>query len=148
LKVITPKPEHVFAWVELAKQFAKEGINGEEWGINEADLHTTYHLWDKENWGFLLECDGEIVGVLAGIVTPHFFNYDNKFFNEFMWYVKPEYRKSGGGLLLYRALVKRCRELGVKRIVMGHTRDMILEFESLYEKLGFTYLQTHYEKVL
>ncbi len=148
MEVITPEAKHVFAWAKLAREFTNEVIDGLKWGINESDLHTSYHLWDKENWSFLLQHDNQIVGVLAGIVTPHFFNYDNLFFNEFIWYVKPEHRKSGGGLLLYRALEKRCKEKGIKRIVMGHTSYMIMEFESLYEKLGFTYLQTNYEKVL
>ena len=148
MEVITPEPKHVFAWVELAKDFTNEAIDGHRWGVNEEHLHTTYHTWDKKDWGFLLESDGEIVGVLAGIITPHFFDYDNLFFNEFMWYVKPDFRKSGGGLLLYRALVKRCREHNIKRIVMGHTSYMKKDFENIYKRLGFTYLQTNYEKVL
>lgn len=148
MQVIEPLPIHVHAWAELAKEFVNEAIDGHKWGINEKDLHTTYHLWDKKNWGWLLSDGDEIVGVLAGIVTPHFFNFDNQFFNEFMWYVKPDYRSRGGGLLLYRALIKRCEEKGIKRIVMGHTSYMIFEFENLFEKLGFTYLQTNYEKVL
>jgi len=148
LKVITPKAEHVFAWVELAKAFIGEALVEYDWGMNEDHLHQTYHLWDKKNWGFLLEHEGEIVGVLAGIVVPHFFDYDNQFFNEFMWYVKPDYRKSGGGIKLFRALEDRCREHNINRIVMGHTKYMASDFEKLYTKLGFTYLQTNYEKVL
>ena len=148
MKVIKPLPHHVFPWCELAKSFIKEALTDYDWGMNEEDLHTTYHLWDTENWCFLLEHDNEIVGVLAGIVTPHFFDYANQFFNEFMWYVKPEFRSTGGGLLLYRALVRRCREKGIKRIIMGHTKYMAEDFKKLYTKLGFTYLQTHYEKVL
>ena len=148
MKVITPLPHHVFVWCELAKEFIKEVLTDYDWGMNEDDLHQTYHLWDKENWGFLLESDGEIVGVLAGVITAHFFDYGNKFFNEFMWYVKPDYRKSGGGLLLYRALVDRCKYFGIKRIVMGHTSYMQEDFERIFKKLGFTYLQTNYEKVL
>lgn len=148
MRVIEPEPHHVFEWVELAKEFLDEALETYQWGINEADLHTTYHLWDKKNWGFLLLDGDEVIGILAGIVTPHFFDYKNLVFNEFMWFVKPDHRKSGGGLLLYRAMVKRCKERGITRIVMGHTRHMIFEFENLFEKLGFTYLQTHYEKVL
>ena len=148
MEVITPEAAHVFKWVALAKEFTSEAIETYNWGFNEENLHTTYFLWDKKDWGWLLQDGDEIVGCLAGMVTPHFFNYDNLFFNEFMWYVKPDYRSQGGGLLLYRALVKRCKEKNVKRIVMGHTSYMIMEFEQLYEKLGFTYLQTNYEKVL
>ncbi len=148
MKVITPKPQHVFEWVELAKDFLDEGIGKYEWGYNEEHLHSTYHLWDKENWGFLLEHEGQIVGVLAGIINVHFFDFDNRFFSEFMWYVKPGFRHKGGGLLLYRHLVRRCKDRNIKRIVMGHTSHMAKDFERIYQGLGFTYLQTHYEKVL
>ena len=148
MEVIEPLPEHVFDFVRLTKRFIKEGINGEEWGFNEEDVHTTYHQWNKKDWGFMLVSDEKIVGILAGQISPHFFDYSNIFFHEYMWYVEPEYRKSGGGILLYRAMLRRCREKCIKRIVMGHTRDMIKEFEAIYKKLGFTYLQTHYEKVI
>lgn len=147
MKVITPLPHHVFPWCELAKSFIKEALTDYDWGMNEDDLHTTYHLWEKD-WVFLLEDENKIVGCLAGIVVPHFFDYGNEFFNEFMWYVLPDSRNSGGGLQLYRALVRRCNERGIKRIVMGHTKYMAQDFEKLYKKLGFNYLQTNYEKVL
>jgi GNAT superfamily N-acetyltransferase len=147
LKVIRPEPHHVFEWVELVKEFLSEGIHTYNWGISEDNLHTTYHLWNKD-FGFLLEDEGKIVGVLAGSVAPHFFNYSNIFFQENMWYVRKEFRRKGGGILLYRALVRRCRERGIRRIVFGHTKIMKNEFEKLYGKLGLTYLESHYEKVL
>jgi len=148
LKVIEPLDTHVFAWVELVREFLDEGIKEYDWGVNEDDLHTTYHLWDKKNFGWLLEADGEIVGVLAGIAMPHSFNYSNRYFLESMWYVKKSHRGTGGGIMLYRACIKRCRELGISRVVFGHTKVMRKDFERLYKKLGFTYLESHYERVL
>lgn len=148
LKVIEPKPEHVFAWVELVYKFLAEGIEDYDWGVNELHLHETYHKWDKKNFGFLLVDGDRVVGVLAGSIGNHFFNYDNKFFNESMWYVIPEYRSKGGGILLYRACLKRCKELGITRLVFGHTSQMKEEFSKIYKRLGFTYLESHYEKVL
>lgn len=148
MTVIEPLPIHVFDWCKLAHEFVGEAIEDYGWGINEEDLHRTYHAWDKKNFGWLLEHRGQIVGVLAGVVIPHFFNYSNRIFNEFMWYVKPEFRGTGGGLMLYRACLRRCNALGIERLVFGHTRYMSEEFGKIYERLGFTYLETHYEKVL
>jgi len=148
MQVIEPLPSHVFAWTALVREFLDEGIGEYNWGYNENDLHKTYHLWDKKNFGWLLEDDGEIVGVLAGQIVPHFFDYSNWYFSESMWYVKKSHRKRGGGMLLYRAVLKRCKEFGIKRIVFGHTKVMSKQFEHLYKRLGFTYLETHYEKVL
>jgi GNAT superfamily N-acetyltransferase len=147
MEVITPLPHHVFAWSDLVTEFLKDGIDQYDWGVNESDLHTTYHLWNKD-FGWLLEHEGEIVGVLAGQVAPHFFNYENLFFHEMMWFVKPEFRHLGGGIMLYRACVKRCKERGIKRIVFGHTKHLHDEIKKTVERLGFTYLETHYEKVI
>ena len=148
MQVIKPLPLHVFAWVSLVREFLDEGIDTYDWGVNEENLHTTYHTWDKKNFGWLLEDEGKIVGVLAGVAMPHFFNYSNWYFNESMFFVKPEYRKRGGGILLFRACVEQCKFLGIKRIVFGHTRVKAAELEQFFKKLGFTYLETHYEKVL
>jgi GNAT superfamily N-acetyltransferase len=148
LKVIEPLDHHVFEWCELVHQFLDDGIDEYGWGVSENDLHTTYHTWDKKNWGWLLEHEGEIVGVLAGVVVPHFFNHKFLLFNEFMWYVRPEFRGTGGGLRLYRAAYDRCKEYGISRMVFGHTKHMKKDFIRIYEKLGFTYLETHYEKVI
>jgi len=148
LQVIEPKPEHVFEWVELVKKFLAEGIGEYGWGVNETDLHTTYHNWDKKNFAFLLQDENKIVGVLAGSLGYHFFNYDNKYFQESMWYVLPEYRNKGGGILLYRACLERCKKLGIKRMVFGHTKQMHKAFEKIFKGMGFTYLESHYEKVI
>lgn len=148
MTVIEPEAHHVFEWVELAKKFLDEGIDEYGWGFNEEDLHKTYHIWDKKNFGWLLEHEGKIVGVLAGVCVPHFFNHKFLLFNEFMWYVLPEFRGTGGGLMLYRACLERCKRLGISRIVFGHTKHMSKEFEKIYTKLGFTYLETQYEKVV
>lgn len=147
MEVIDGKPEHVFEFAELAKAFVEEGIKDYEWGFNEDDIHATYHLWD-EGLRFLLVDKNKVVGILAGLCAPHFFNYKNIYFQEVMWFVQPEYRTKGGGLLLYNACVKRCKERGVTRMVMGHTKHMEDKFTKLYEKLGFTFLESHYEKVI
>jgi GNAT superfamily N-acetyltransferase len=147
LSVIQTEGEYVFEWAELAKAFITEALAEYDWGVNEDDLHTTYHAWDKD-FGFLLLDEGKVVGCLAGLLTPHFFDYSNLFFSEFMWYVKPEYRNQGGGIKLYNACLARCKERGVTRMVMGHTSYMQEDFTKLYRGLGFKYLQTHYEKIL
>ena len=147
MRVIRAESSHVFDFCDLVKEFLDEGIDKYGWGVNTKDLHTTYHLWDKD-YAFLLEDEGCIVGILAGVVAPHFFNYENFYFHENMWFVKKDYRRSGGGLMLYRACVQRCHEKGIKRLVFGHTIQMKDEFEKIFKSLGFTYLESHYEKVL
>jgi len=147
MKVIEPKNSDVFAWSELVHRFIDECIKDYGWGVNEQDLHRTYYAWDKR-FGWLLEHEGKIIGVLAGACLPHFFNYGNTLFQESMWYVVPEHRKSGGGLLLYRACVKQCEKMGITRMVFAHTKHMGEEFGKIYDKLGFTYLETHYEKAI
>ena len=150
MEVIQPEPKHVFEFAEMANEFFEEAEGIQEWGVNQEDIHTTYftYLNSVEHIGLLLQHEGKIVGVISGLISPYYFNYSNTIFNEFMWFVRKGYRSGGGGLKLYRVLEESCRKAGVTRIVMGHTRHKILEFETIYEKLGFNYLQTHYEKAL
>jgi GNAT superfamily N-acetyltransferase len=131
----------------LVKKFLDEGIGEYGWGVDEEDLHKTFHAWDPR-FGWALVDKGKMVGCLAGIVVTHFFNRRNTIFQEFMWYVLPEYRRTGGGIMLYRACERDCRALGITRLAFAHTKYMSEQFEKLYKGLGFTYLETQYEKVL
>lgn len=41
---------------------------------------------------FVMEREGEVAGVIAGMVTPYLFNFSVRVCQEFMWFVRPEYR--------------------------------------------------------
>jgi hypothetical protein len=148
MKVINYSPHYIFEWCDLVKKFITECISEQDWGCDDKDLHTTFHSWDERfAWGLLNE-EGELVGCLAGVVVPHFFNYRNLIFQECMWYVLPEYRKGRAGVMLYKQCERDCKRHGITRLAFAHTKYMKGNFEKLYNGLGFKYLETHYEKVL
>lgn len=148
MRIVNYHADAVFEWVELVKKFLAEGIGEYGWGVDDESLHRTFHSWDPRfAWG-LENDEGRLVGCLTGLCVPFFFNHRNLLFQESMWYVEPEFRGTGGGLMLYRRCESDCRKYGITRMIFAHTRYMTDEFQQIYKRLKFTYLETHYEKVI
>lgn len=94
----------------------------------------------------ILEDQGAIVGIIAGIVTTYPLN-DEKLYQEAIWYVKEEYRAHGVDLL--RALEEWCKERDIKKIVMIHmSNSMPDKLKMFYESVGYAPLESHYLKQL
>lgn len=61
---------------------------------------TLRFLIDNETGGlFVAEVDGEVVGMAGAMVTPFYFNLSHLTGQELFWWVEPEHRGVGGGLL-------------------------------------------------
>jgi GNAT superfamily N-acetyltransferase len=52
-------------------------------------------------------------------------------------YIKPEYRRRGGGRVLLAAIEETARELGFERIQID-TRDDLIEARTLYVRCGYS----------
>jgi len=147
MQIVNYAPHYVFEWCDLVHRFVEECIKEQDWGCNDEDLHKTFHSWDPRfAWGLVHE--DKLIGCLTGIVVPHFFNYANLIFQESMWFVIPEFRNTRGGIMLYKRCEEDCRRYGITRLAFAHTKFMKEGFEKIYQGLGFSYLETHYEKVL
>ena len=147
MKVIKPLPEHLTDWIHLVEEFLKEGIDEYNFGYKKEDAETTFFLWIARQPAFLLEHGGEIIGVLAGSVGTHFFNYAGTYFQEAMWYVLPKYRHTSGGLKLLRAMEQECKRRGITKMVMAHTYSLMpRHFQKLYKGLGYKRIETKYIK--
>ena len=89
---------------------------------------------------------GKVVGVFSGYYTTYILN-NEKLFHEIVWYVNPDHRRCG--LSLYKHCEVAIKEQGAKKIVMIHMANaMSEELSSLYSKLGYKPLETHYVKDL
>ena len=83
--------------------------------------------------------------MFAGLVAPHFFDFNTLYFHESMWFVLPGY--PGWGRKLYERAECECKRRGVLKMVMAHTHAYKpKQFEKMYYKLGFNKLETHYVK--
>ena len=95
---------------------------------------------------FLLIDDGNIVGMISGVVLPNRMS-GGKMFQEFMWFVKPRYRTQG--IRLLKTLEAWCRSNGVNTIMMAVMHDKMNDkLDHMYKKMGYKPIETHYMRRL
>ncbi|HEV8500430.1 MAG TPA: GNAT family N-acetyltransferase [Casimicrobiaceae bacterium] len=87
---------------------------------------------------FAADSDGEIVGVIGGLVHPEIYG-NGIVAEEFFWFVRPEFR--GAGVRLYRRFEQWARSRGAGEIQMVHL------FDSMPEKVAKFYLHSGFEPV-
>lgn len=80
----------------------------------------------------------EIVGLMAGLVSEHFFS-NAKMATDLAVYVIPEARGGMAGVALIKAFEKRAKELGADECQPGVSAGISDELAvELYERLGYT----------
>lgn len=77
-------------------------------------IGTSRDLYDRAAWeerlpvlvdgvAFIARCDGERVGMIAGIIVPHIWAPGIRMLTEAFWWVRPEWRGSSAGYRLLKA---------------------------------------------
>lgn len=95
-------------------------------------------------FGYIYD-DGEIKGLCAGYITPHFFG-DDLTSGDLAVYVKPEFRKGRVGVSLIKAYTDHCLSRGVKEPLLGVSAGINVDrIGALYERLGYTGKYTIYK---
>ena len=117
--------------------------------INDFGIYLNISVAREEAAGFvnttlLLENNGQVVGLISGKVIR--LPLDTEWvYHEAVWYVRKQYRS--GGIKLYKALEKYCKEQGIKKIIMvsmSNSKDDKLG--RFYNRLGFQMMEKHYIK--
>ena len=130
--------------LELVKEFHVEHIDKYDIFCNEDVLNNA--MPGMVETSMVLEVDGKVRGVMAGIITHHIQD-DSKVFQEIIWFVTKAYRKYG--IRLLRDMETLVKELGCKSMVMVTLGDeMFDKLDKLYRKIGYKYLETQYTKTL
>lgn len=90
------------------------------------------------------------VGVLLGMnANTHPVFHKTGVTIEQLWWVDPEHRGSKHATKLIDAFEEWSRQIGVKRVVMGHFNDLIgTKVKKYYEKNGYKLLEQSYVKEL
>ena len=89
---------------------------------------------------------GKVVGVFSGYFTNYILD-NSAMFHELLWYVHPDYRSCGKAL--YDYCERLVRSQGAASMVMTHmATDQSDRLESLYKRMGYKPLETHYIKRL
>lgn len=96
----------------------------------------------EDQTGLIVTKDNKQVGVVAGMLSPHFLNPKKKLIFEVIWYVHKDYRETRASYMLmkgYRDLVLEVADEGIFTI-QGHTPIK----DSSLAKLGFILQEKHY----
>lgn len=95
------------------------------------------------------EDDGEVVALMLVIIAPFPMNQDYTAACEWVFYVEPDYRRSGLGIELIGMAETMLKDKGVKFFTMVSLANVEPEAANkLYEYLGFEHSETNYTKDL
>lgn len=89
-----------------------------------------------------LRSEGELVGYFVGFVAPGLHYKTCLTLSMDIFYVLPEHRGNGGGLILFKAVESEAKRRGVKRMFVGS--KMHKDASWLFEKLGYEQVETTY----
>jgi len=94
----------------------------------------------------VMEEDGKIVGVIAGIIVSAMVSIGYTM-QEIIYFVTKSYR--GKGISLLTAFEHMSREMGCQNIVMVHMGNIYRNaMERIYTNLGYVFLEAQYIKCL
>lgn len=130
--------------VDMGRRFIEESDYRFAIGVNEAALSRLMHK--------LIALDEGVVFVLTpahtaiGMIGLHIFEHplsDQSFAAELFWWVEPEHRGQGFGLL--RQAENWAKERGAVKLQMIAPSDKVARY---YQALGYSKLEEHYQKDL
>jgi GNAT superfamily N-acetyltransferase len=109
-----------------------------------------------DTWGNLLKLglgeiyvasdrDGVVVAALGAAFLQDPFS-GQQTATEAFWYVLPEHRKSGVGLLLLDLFEDMAEEKGCEQILMVHFANLGAGLQKLYESRGYSLLEQTFRK--
>lgn len=99
-------------------------------------------LIESDDALLLVQDDGKPVGMLGAIIYCHPLTWQ-VFFNEIFWWVEPDSR--GDGIALEQAATEWAKQHGATKSIMVSPDDRV---SRLYERRGYTKLETHYIKAI
>lgn len=79
--------------------------------VNIDSLWRLMSVMLRDGTCWVVEDDGECVGVLGSVLTPSMFNHNYMTLAEVFWYVLPEFRQTRAGVLLLNAVEKKAEEV-------------------------------------
>ena len=88
---------------------------------------------------FVLEHDGEVVGLLAGYACEEWFGR-SIMSSDYLFYVRPNSRGGSGAFRLMHAFIEWSKLVGSKTIIVGARTGILVDQTSrFYNKMGFDY---------
>lgn len=136
--------------VELGLRFWQEGPYHDQPVNRPASAQFAMNLISSTNGKILVgEKDGTIVGVIAFVVTPHFFT-GVLTATELIWYVEPEHRPGGIAMKIKWAAEKEAFYMGAGKMQFTGPleEDGSVPTGNIYKRYGYKPMEVGYEKEL
>ncbi len=149
----TATPGDFSSLMKLVKEFKEESPYKDKFVSQEKyEERVEFFLNPRpeEHIVFVLEIQGEVVGLIAGVVTigEHIFSED-KTAVELVWYVTPDHRSSSGSLRLIKAYEKWAKLVGCTQSTMSNLVNPSMDrLTKIYNKLGYTLTEQTFTKEL
>lgn len=114
---------------------------------DKVPLSPQYNVYlDRDSRGEVLTVAmrdaGELVGYFVGFVTPGLHYSTCLTLQLDIFWLKPEHRGKSGGAILFKTVEAEAKRRGVQRMFVGSKTH--LDASWLFEKLGYTKVETHY----
>jgi len=110
------------------------------WNNEKATRFADRAVSDPDFCVFIVEVDGEPVGMIMGKVSPFFFGDDLQL-HDYLWYVAPEHRGASAGAKLIEAYVEFGKAKGVQQVGIKISTNVTTgKTGKLLEKLNFVHV--------
>lgn len=132
--------------VEMGRRFHGESPYGSVVPFDEESFAMTLDYLIREGALLVVE-DGKPIGMAGGLVFPLFFNLSHRAGQELFWWLYPEHRGKGKGLL--HALEERFRERNAGLVLAAATEGLRPDaVGAVYRRRGYVLTDHTYMKVL
>ena len=109
------------------------------------DPHTIQELALKsirDQTTLVVSKDSHIIGVIGGVLVPHYLNRNQLTLAEIMWYVLPEHRSGRAGLMLLKGFADMAKQRAAKATLSLLGSSPISD--KTLEKFGFKLAERNY----
>lgn len=132
-------------FLRLGRQFA--ALAGEPFDRESLVQHVEWIIEGENTVAFVFDDEQVgIIGIVAGIYFPTFWDSEHISASELWWFVDSEFREAGVGTALMDALESWAMDRGANRLSMMLIADIAPGVEKIYEKKGYTLREQTYLK--
>lgn len=127
------------ALLELGRKMRAESPRFSKLDYSDAKAEQLFMVLLSNPNGVVLlaENDSEIIGMMAGFASEHFFS-QQLFATDFVLFIEPDHRGGSSAMRLIKEFEKWARDLGVVEIVLGISTEVHAgRTADLYARLGF-----------
>jgi len=135
--------------LEMAHGFYEYGIKDKGLRYEEESFaqYILFMITNPHTTVLVAAVGEDIVGTISGILSPWFMDFGQGVLTEQWWWVEPGNRGSGIANDLLQHLINWGKAHGAVRLVMVSLGSGIeREVMDLYERRGFTYVESHFIK--